>query len=337
MLLPAVLRLRPGAGAARLRLGDVRLLVTTRGALPAQGRGIRGRLPGLEHVLLVGPDSGPTLPGTALLRRRCSPVPRTPSRSRPPARGHGAAPLHQRHHRHPQGRGPRPRGAWWPTTPPPRFALDLHPDDVFWCTADPGWVTGTSYGIIAPLTHGVTDAWSTRASSTPAAGTGILADATGQRLVHRADRHPDADARHTAQALRTTCHGPTTCRRCASSPASANRSTRRRCCGARRSSGLPIHDNWWQTETGGIMIANFAALDIRPGSMGRPLPGRRGDRPANEDEDGRAQVIDGRGQRAGQPGGRGRAGAAPGLAVDVPRLPRTTRSATRRASPTAGT
>ena len=37
-----------------------------------------------------------------------------------------------------------------------RFALDLHPDDVFWCTADPGWVTGTDYGIIAPLLHGVT-------------------------------------------------------------------------------------------------------------------------------------------------------------------------------------
>jgi acetyl-CoA synthetase len=37
--------------------------------------------------------------------------------------------------------------------------------------------------------------------------------------------------------------------------------------------GLPFHDNWWQTETGGIMIANFAALEIRPGSMGRPLPG----------------------------------------------------------------
>jgi acetyl-CoA synthetase len=35
----------------------------------------------------------------------------------------------------------------------------------------------------------------------------------------------------------------------------------------------PFHDNWWQTETGGIMIANFAAMDIRPGSMGRPLPG----------------------------------------------------------------
>ena len=39
--------------------------------------------------------------------------------------------------------------------------------------------------------------------------------------------------------------------------------------------GMPIHDNWWQTETGGIMIANLAAADIRPGSMGRPLPGHR--------------------------------------------------------------
>jgi acetyl-CoA synthetase len=37
--------------------------------------------------------------------------------------------------------------------------------------------------------------------------------------------------------------------------------------------GLPIHDNWWQTETGGIMIANTPAFDIKPGSMGRPLPG----------------------------------------------------------------
>jgi acetyl-CoA synthetase len=37
--------------------------------------------------------------------------------------------------------------------------------------------------------------------------------------------------------------------------------------------GLPFHDNWWQTETGGVMIANYAAMDVRPGSMGKPLPG----------------------------------------------------------------
>ena len=37
--------------------------------------------------------------------------------------------------------------------------------------------------------------------------------------------------------------------------------------------GQPFHDNWWQTETGGIMIANYAAMDVKPGSMGKPLPG----------------------------------------------------------------
>jgi acetyl-CoA synthetase len=37
-----------------------------------------------------------------------------------------------------------------------KFALDLHSDDIFWCTADPGWVTGTSYGMVAPLVHRVT-------------------------------------------------------------------------------------------------------------------------------------------------------------------------------------
>ena len=76
--------------------------------------------------------------------------------------------------------------------------------------------------------------------------------------------------------------------------------------------GLPIHDNWWQTETGGIMIANFAAMDIRPGSMGKPLPGIE------------AAVVrhnDGR-RRGGQRAGcRGRVRVAAWLAVDVPRLP----------------
>ena len=68
----------------------------------------------------------------------------------------GAAPLHERHDRHAEGGGARPRGDRRRTTRRPRFALDLHADDVFWCTADPGWVTGTSYGIVAPLAHGVT-------------------------------------------------------------------------------------------------------------------------------------------------------------------------------------
>ena len=60
---------------------------------------------------------------------------------------------------------------------------------------------------------------------------------------------------------------------CASCIASVSPSTPKPWSGEQQALGLPIHDNWWQTETGGIMIANFAAMTIRPGSMGRPLPG----------------------------------------------------------------
>ena len=75
--------------------------------------------------------------------------------------------------------------------------------------------------------------------------------------------------------------------------------------------GLPVHDNWWQTETGGIMIANLAGADIRPGSMGRPLPGvevavlARGD-------DGRAAVRDGAVEVIDEPGVDGELALRPG-------------------------
>ena len=55
--------------------------------------------------------------------------------------------------------------------------------------------------------------------------------------------------------------------------------------------GMPFHDNWWQTETGGIMIANYAALDIKPGSMGRPMPGIEAAILRHLD-DGEVEVID---------------------------------------------
>ena len=55
--------------------------------------------------------------------------------------------------------------------------------------------------------------------------------------------------------------------------------------------GMPFHDNWWQTETGGIMIANFAAMDIKPGSMGCPLPGVEA-AIVERQSDGRIAVVD---------------------------------------------
>ena len=148
-----------------------------------------------------------------------------------------------------------------------RIALDLHPDDVFWCTADPGWVTGTSYGIIAPLAHGVTHGGRRGRLRRRALVRDPRARAR-QRLVHRADRDPHADEgrRRAARAARAS----RALRFIASVGEPLNPEA---VVWGVEAFGLPIHDNWWQTETGGIMIANYAALDIRPGSMGRPLPG----------------------------------------------------------------
>src|SRR6185436_7784530 len=115
---------------------------------------IRSQLPGLRHVLIVGdgpaPDGtvdlaglmaqaaptyeiGPTEPGDIALLHFTSGTTGTPKAA---VHAHEAVVAH---------------------LVTARYALDLHEDDIFWCTADPGWVTGTSYGIIAPLTHGVTN------------------------------------------------------------------------------------------------------------------------------------------------------------------------------------
>ncbi|HET6795244.1 MAG TPA: AMP-binding protein, partial [Acidimicrobiales bacterium] len=178
-----------------------------------------------------------------------------------------------------------------------RSALDLHPDDVFWCTADPGWVTGTSYGIIAPLTHGVTsvvdeaefdaDRWyrilqDHRVSVWYTAPTAI-------RMLMRAGA--EAARGHDLSSLRFIAS--------VGEPLNPEAVV-----WGRDVLGLPIHDNWWQTETGGIMIANLAGADIRPGSMGRPLPGVQAAILARG-PDGRAAVTDGAVEVIERPGVEG--------------------------------
>jgi acetyl-CoA synthetase len=147
-----------------------------------------------------------------------------------------------------------------------RLALDLHPEDVFWCTADPGWVTGTSYGIIAPLTNGVTSILD-EGDFEAARWYGILEKErvtvwyTAPTAIRMLMKAGAALARaHEFPALRFLSS--------VGEPLNPEAVV-----WGQEAFGLPFHDNWWQTETGGIMIANFAALDIRPGSMGRPLPG----------------------------------------------------------------
>ena len=146
------------------------------------------------------------------------------------------------------------------------YALDLHPDDIYWCTADPGWVTGMSYGIISPLLHGVTCIVD-QAEFDAERWYRILQDQevsvwytapTGIRMLIKAG--PELPAQYHFPRLRFIAS--------VGEPLNPEAVW-----WGKRVLGLPIHDNWWQTETGGIMIANMPAFDIKPGSMGRPLPG----------------------------------------------------------------
>jgi acetyl-CoA synthetase len=146
------------------------------------------------------------------------------------------------------------------------YALDLHPDDIYWCTADPGWVTGTSYGIFAPLSHGVTEIID-EAEFDATRWYRILEEQgvtvwytapTAIRRLMRLDIKPIEEYDLSRLRFIASVGEPL-------NPEAV--------VWGREMLERTIHDNWWQTETGGIMIANFAAEEVRPGSMGRPLPG----------------------------------------------------------------
>jgi len=147
-----------------------------------------------------------------------------------------------------------------------RLALDLNPDDVFWCTADPGWVTGTSYGIISPLTNGATLIVD-QAEFDAERWYRILQDQkvtvwytapTAIRMLIKAG--VDVAKRFDMSKLRLMAS--------VGEPLNPEAVV-----WGVEAFGKPFHDNWWQTETGGIMISNYRSMDVKPGSMGRPLPG----------------------------------------------------------------
>ncbi|MFO7664090.1 MAG: acetate--CoA ligase [Chloroflexota bacterium] len=146
------------------------------------------------------------------------------------------------------------------------YALDLHPDDIYWCTADPGWVTGTSYGIFAPLSHGVTEIID-EAEFDATRWYRILEEQgvtvwytapTAIRRLMRLDNKPVDEYDLSRLRFIASVGEPL-------NPEAV--------VWGREMLERTIHDNWWQTETGGIMISNYAAEEVRPGSMGRPLPG----------------------------------------------------------------
>jgi acetyl-CoA synthetase len=250
--------------AVRLKLGDGRLLVTTPALYRRKVSGIRDQLTGLKDILLVGEGA---VEGKRLHRWTQVVDAASPDFTIAATDPEDMALLHFT-----SGTTGRPKGAIHVHQAvvahhvTGRYALDLHEEDVFWCTADPGWVTGTSYGIIAPLTNGVTsivaeaefdaESWyeileRERVSVWYTAPTAI-------RMMMR--QGADAVKKRDLSDLRFMAS--------VGEPLNPEAVV-----WGVEAFGMPFHDNWWQTETGGIMIANFAALDIKPGSMGRPLPG----------------------------------------------------------------
>ncbi len=286
----------------RLVLGDAAVLVTTAALYRRKVAPIRDHVPGLQHVLLTdttedGPDGVRSLAALLADVEAYLDIPATDPQemallhftSGTTGTPKGAVHVHEAvvaHHA------------------TARYALDLHDDDVFWCTADPGWVTGMSYGVIAPLVAGATlvldeeefDAqrWY-RILEQERVEVWYTAP-TALRMLMRAGSEP-ARA-HDLSALRFV----------ASVGEPLNPEV---VMWAVDTLGLPVHDNWWQTETGGIMVANFAATEVRPGSMGRPLPGVEVALVARDDE-GRPVVRDGAVVRVDAPDQVGELALRPG-------------------------
>nr|WP_263312985.1 acetate--CoA ligase [Mammaliicoccus sp. Marseille-Q6498] len=147
-----------------------------------------------------------------------------------------------------------------------KYVLDLKEDDIYWCTADPGWVTGTSYGIFSPWLNGVTNCiaggrfspegwydfiqtfnvtvWYTAPTALRmlmGAGDDVVQNYDLSSLRHVLSVGEPLNPEVIKWAHQVFNHR--------------------------------VHDTWWMTETGGHMIVNYPSMDIRAGSMGKPLPG----------------------------------------------------------------
>jgi acetyl-CoA synthetase len=267
--------------ATRCEMGDARVLVTTPELYQRKVQGLRERLPGLKHVILVGDAAGE--PGTVRWADVVDVA--SPDFTIAATEPETMSLLHFT-----SGTTGRPKGAihvheavvMHAVTA--RYALDLHDDDVFWCTADPGWVTGTSYGIVAPLVSGVTNVVVEAEFDAPT-WYSVLQDERVS-VWYTAPTAIRMMMRLGAEALRG--YDLSALRFMASVGEPLNPEA---VWWGLDAFGKTFHDNWWQTETGGIMVSNYAAMDIKPGSMGKPLPGITA-AIARRTSDGRVELVD---------------------------------------------
>lgn len=263
MFCPLYYDLGPEPLRKRLHRSGARLLVTTEQAYIRKIADIRSTLPRLSHILLLdGALSAHDIRQYASL-----PYPPTHSSASIATCAEDSAFL-----QFTSGTSGIPKAAVHVhdalrfQTDTGRSVLGLTPDDVYWCTADPGWVTGTVYGMIVPLALAVpivvyagdfdASAWLdvlvrqgvTVWYTSPTALRWFMRFGEPPRVTHdlsRLKRIYTVGEPLSAELIRW---GET-------------------------AFGVPVLDTWWQTETGAIMIANTPATPVRPGAMGRPVPG----------------------------------------------------------------
>lgn len=254
---------------ARMSIGAAKVLVTTERLYRRKVASIRDDLPDLEYVIIIGERvrangkeaTGCTFYFEDLMSQASSSFDVVATRPDDIAILHFTS-----------GTTGTPKGAvhvhravvaHYATA---KYALDLHPDDIFWCTADPGWVTGTSYGIIAPLVVGATmivdqqefDAHRWYQILQDQKVTVWYTAPTAIRMLMRLEDTVPRDYDLSELRFIASVGEPL-------NPEAVRWGD--------EVLGKTIHDNWWQTETGGIMIANTASLPVKPGSMGVPIPG----------------------------------------------------------------
>ena len=251
---------------ARLSLGSVRVLVTTDLLYRRKVAPIRDQLPQLEHVLVVRTPGAGDLPAdTADFDVAMN------AASTEFAAVHTAPDEYALLH-FTSGTTGQPKGvlhahaAVSAHVATARWVLDLQAGDVYWCTADPGWVTGISYGVIAPL----------------ACGVGMIVDREefdAARWYEILDTERVTVWYTAPTAIRMLMKAGVELARTRTYPALRHLASVGEPLNPEAvvwgvaALGLPFHDTWWQTETGAIMIANYPSMPIRPGSMGRPVPG----------------------------------------------------------------
>ena len=247
----------------RLTKGNGKLLLTTAPLYSRRIAAIRAALPLLHHVVIGGRGTPPaaTLAFDALMAEADDDFSIAPTDPEDPAFVHFTS-----------GTTGSPKGALHVhAAAVSHYAtaaslFELRPDDVYWCTADPGWVTGISYGLVAPLLHGVT-AIVDEGDFDPARWYRIIQE---QRVTVLYTAPTAIRMLMKAGARLARSFDLSSLRLIASVGEALNPEAVR---WGRQAFGRDIHDTWWQTETGAIVIGTSADDEVVLGTIGRPVAG----------------------------------------------------------------